>query len=103
MVPWVPYAILCGVLLIVAAVMLKQIWLQVLVAVIFLASSAAYSIRVLPVGVMLAGVGLMLVIAGVIWRFTDRRSYGGLLWPGLGLLVAPIANIFVVMPIMRFS
>jgi hypothetical protein len=103
-VPWVPYAAVLGVVLIVVAVISKRRWVHWLIAATFLSASAAYSVWVLPIGVMLAGLGLALVIAGAIWKYTDRSRphvSGGLVWPGLGLLVAPLANIFVVMPILR--
>ncbi len=101
MVPWVPYATVLGVLLLVAAATAKQTWLQVLVAAIFLCASAAYSVWVLPVGVILAAFGLVLIVAGIAWRFKDRMRYGGLVWPGVGLALAPLANIYVVMPVLR--
>ena len=101
LVPWVPYATAFGVLLLVVAAISKQTWLQLLVALVFLSASAAYSVLVLPIGFALAGLGLVLVIAGVVWRLADRKRGGGLMWPGVGLLVAPLANIFVVMPILR--
>ena len=103
-VPWMPYAAALGVLLLAVAVISKQAWLRLLVALVFLSASAAYSIWVLPVGVMLAGLGLVLLIAGAIWRFAHRTPphvSAGLMWPGAGLLVAPVANIFVVMPVLR--
>ena|SRR5689334_19164571 len=103
-VPWIPYAAALGVVLLLIAAVSRQVWLQLLVALVFFSASAAYSIWVLPMGVMLAGVGLALVLAGVIWKYADRKRphvSAGLMWPGLGLLVAPVANIFVVMPVLR--
>jgi hypothetical protein len=106
MVPWIPYAAALGLALLVIAAISKQAWVQWLVAAVFLAASATYSIWVLPIGLMLAGLGLVLVVAGVVWKYAGRARAdvgGGLMWPGIGLLLAPLANIFVVMPLMRFS
>jgi len=103
-VPWVPYAVLLGLILLMVGALSRRTWVQGLVAAGLLAASATYSIWVLPVGVMLAGFGLVLVVAGAIWKHADRKRPhvgGGLMWPGLGLLVAPLANIFLVMPILR--
>ena len=70
---------------------------------------AIASIWILTIGWLLAVLGLLLVIAGGTWRALSKTKTpggiahpsGGLLWPGLGLLGAPFANVFVLMPILH--
>ena len=107
---WAPAALALAVVLIAAAWTLRRAWLHWLVGALFLAASAVYSIWVLAFGWLLAGLGVLMALAGVAWRFADRSAgqkgahpSGSLIWPGLGLLAAPIANLFVLMPLLRQS
>src|SRR5215471_9630902 len=82
---------------------------QVTVGAVFFLVVAIASIWILPIAWLLAVVGLLLAIAGGIWRALSKTKSpggiahpsGGLLWPGLGLLGAPFANAFVLMPILN--
>jgi len=77
-------------------------WVHNLVAVLLLVSSAAVSVWVLQLGWALAVIGVLALLSGVLWRVlqSDSSRSGGLMWPGLGLLLAPFANIFILMPVL---
>jgi hypothetical protein len=91
----------------------KHLWVQYLVGSLFLVTIAIYSIWILIIAWALAAFGLVMVLCGVIWRFLAKppstadasirsaHPSGGLIYPGLGLVAAPIANILIVMPIAR--
>jgi hypothetical protein len=92
----------------------RRTWVQVLVACTLLILSAGASVWVLQLGWILAILGILMLIAGVVWRLLDRSSSstsgpqqkqahasGGLLWPGLALLAAPFTNVYLLMPILR--
>lgn len=91
----------------------KRLWVQCSVGALFLVGIAVYSIWILILAWGLAALGLLMVLSGVIWKLIARRTLdsdgspqsahpsGGLIYPGLGLLAAPFANIFIVMPIAR--
>ena len=91
----------------------KRLWVQCLVGTVFFVGIAVYSIWILILAWGLAALGLLMVLSGVTWKLMARRKLnadgsgqsahpsGGLIYPGLGLLAAPFANIFVVMPIAR--
>jgi hypothetical protein len=113
-VKWFPAAVALGVILIAVAGTTRRTWVQCLVGFVFLAASATYSIWVLQLGWLLAALGLLLIVLGAAWRLLgDRASKaaessllrahasGGLVWPGLGLLLAPFANVLVLMPVLR--
>jgi len=113
-VKWFPAAVALGVALIVVAGVARRTWVQCIVGFVFLGASATYSIWVLQLGWLLAVIGLLLVIFGLVWRLVDGRSStnaeaetarahasGGIVWPGLGLLLAPFVNVFVLMPILK--
>src|SRR4051812_26629329 len=99
-------------LLVVAAAASRRFWAQCLIAILLFALSAAASVWVLQFGWALAAVGILLVISGILWKLigsgSSSKSHperahasGGLIWPGLGLLAAPFANVFVLMPALR--
>lgn len=105
---WAPAALALAVILIGAAWTARRAWLHWLVGIVFLVASAVYSIWVLAFGWLLAASGFLLALLGAIWRFTDRSAApkgahpsGSLIWPGLGLLVAPLVNVFLLMPVLR--
>lgn len=90
-------------LLVVATAAVKRGWVHGTVAALLLISSAAVSVWVLQLGWALAFVGVVALLAGILWRFVQAGNprSGGLVWPGLALLVAPFANVFVLMPVLR--
>lgn len=96
----------------IAAAASRRFWVQCLVAILFFALSTAASVWVLQLGWALAALGILLIVSGVVWKLMDRGSSsesppvrahasGGFIWPGLGLLAAPFANVFVLMPALR--
>ena len=101
--PWFPAAVFLGIALVAVAWISKRLWVQIFVCVAFLAASAAYSIYLIAVGWLLAVLGLLMAFAGALWKWKDRSSAasGALVWPGLGLLAAPLVNIYMVMPMLR--
>lgn len=101
--PWLVEAVFFGVALIAVAGISKRLWVRIFVCVVFLAASAAYSIYLIALGWLLALLGLLMALAGAIWKWRDRSSKasGALVWPGLGLLAAPLVNIYMVMPMLR--
>ena len=110
---WFFLVIFAAIVLVSIAGTTKHLWVQCMVGALFLVAIAVYSIWILIIAWALAAFGLLMVLCGVIWRLVAKRSAatetsvqsahpsGGLIYPGLGLLAAPFANIFVVMPIMR--
>ena len=83
-------------------------WVHAVVAVLLFLAIAAASIWVLQLGWALALAGLFAAICGLIWRTVGNNAQpagghrsGGLIWPGIGLVAAPIANVFVLMPVLR--
>ena len=105
---WAPAALALAVVLIAAAWTLRRAWLHWLAGALFLVASAVYSIWVLAFGWLLAVLGLLMALAGAAWRFADRSAEkkgahpsGSLIWPGIGLLAAPPANLFLLMPLLR--
>jgi hypothetical protein len=103
---WAPAALALAIVLIAAAWLLRRAWLHWLAGAAFLAASAVYSIWVLAFGWLLAALGFLMALAGALWRWRDKDAKpahpsGSLIWPGLGLLLAPVANIFLLMPLLR--
>ena len=104
---WAPAVLILAIVLIAASWWLRRAWLQWLVGLLFLGASATYSIRVLEFGILLAGLGLLMALAGFVWRFggwprePGAHPSGSLIWPGLGLFAAPFANLFLLMPVVR--
>ena len=105
---WFPAAVLVAVLLIVLGVRLRRAWVYVSVSVLLFLASAVGSIWMLQLGWFLGAAGLLLVVAGVGWARTrpesdETRAHPGvgLLCPGLALLAAPFANVFLLMPFLR--
>ena len=107
-------AVVVVLFVVVAAAASRRLWVQSLLAILLFAFSAAASIWVLQLGWALAALGLLLILFGVIWKLIDSsptsapgsqsaraHASGGLIWPGLSLLVAPFANVFLLMPILR--
>lgn len=83
-------------------------WVHAVVAVLLFLAIATASIWILQLGWALALAGLLATICGLIWRTvgsnaqtTGGHGSGGLIWPGIGLIAAPIANVFVLMPMLR--
>jgi hypothetical protein len=88
-------------------------WIHGVLGLLLFVASATASIWALQLGWALAVFGLAAAICGVIWRLVSTstlnsaagqpRGYrsGGLIWPGAGLLVAPFANVFILMPVLR--
>ena len=92
----------------------RRTWVQVLVAGTLFIMSTGASVWVLQLGWVLAAVGILLLISGTAWKLLSKASQptselqrarahpsGGLLWPGLALLAAPFANVFLLMPLLR--
>jgi hypothetical protein len=104
---WFPAAVILGVVLVAAAWISKRLWVQLLVGAAFLVASATYSVWLIAVGGLLAVLGVSMALAGAVWMWAARRrlrrghASGALVWPGLGLVAAPLVNIYVVMPIIR--
>jgi hypothetical protein len=85
---------------------------QVQIGLGIMAVCAVAYVWVLIIGWLLAIVGLAMAIAGSLWRnFSKEERHqgapdaahpsGGLLWPGLGLVLAPFVNAFLLMPVLR--
>ncbi|MGH7604117.1 MAG: hypothetical protein ACRENK_08995 [Gemmatimonadaceae bacterium] len=96
------------------AVASERIWVRRFIAIAFFVLSVGASIWVLLLGWLLAVLGLAMALLGVIWKSMDKSPVGtpapenpglhpsgGLILPGLGLLAAPFANVFVLMPVLR--
>jgi len=111
---WYFLPFLLAILLVsIAAGATKRLWVQCLVGALLLVGIAIYSIWILILAWGLAALGILMVLSGVIWRLMVKPTSaqqgsaqsghpsGGLIYPGLGLLGAPFANIFIVMPIAR--
>jgi hypothetical protein len=92
---------------------LAMVWPAMVIGIVliaFLAASAVGCIWVLQLGWALAVIGVVLLASGALWRIFDGRpkpnggrvhASGALIWPGLGLLLAPFVNIFFLMPALR--
>lgn len=103
---WFAAAVVVSVALLIAAVRSSRVWFQALVAMLLFAASGLYSIWVLQLGWFLAALGIVMLIGGAIWRARGTPSHNAhpasaFIWVGGGLLAAPFANIFVLMPILR--
>jgi hypothetical protein len=103
---WFAAAVVVSVALLIAAARSSRVWFQAFVAMLLFAASGLYSIWVLQLGWFLAALGILMLIGGAIWRARATPSRNAhpasaLLWVGGGLLAAPFANIFVLMPILR--
>lgn len=96
----------------IAAAASRRFWVQCLIAIVLFALSTAASVWVLQLGWALAALGILLLVSGLIWKLVDRSSSaeaqpvrthasGGFIWPGVGLLAAPFANVFALMPALR--
>ena len=105
-------AVAAVLLLVVAAAASRRFWVQCLIAIVLFVFSTAASVWVLQLGWALAALGILLVVCGAFWKLIPRNSpsesppvrahaSGGLIWPGLALLAAPFANVFVLMPALR--
>ncbi len=87
----------------------RSLQIQIGVAIMLLCALAY--VWVLVIGWLLAVVGLIMAVAGALWRHHSKNPpsqlrdaahpSGGLLWPGLGLLFSPFVNAFLLMPILR--
>ena len=105
-------AVVAVLLLVAAAAASRRFWVQCLIAILLFSLSTAASVWVLQLGWALAALGIVLVVSGVVWKLISGGSSsetqpvrahasGGFIWPGLGLLAAPFANVFVLMPALR--
>lgn len=92
----------------------NRAWVQCLIAVLFFILSTVASIWVLQLGWALASLGVLLALSGAVWKLIARspstsseaqpvpsHEGRGLIWSGLGLVAAPFANAFLLMPILE--
>ncbi len=104
-------AIVVVLLAVAAAAASRRFWVQCFVAILLFVLSTVASVWVLQFGWAFAVLGILLLMSGAVWKLTARRpaesqpvrahASGGLIWPGLGLLAAPFANVFLLMPALR--
>jgi hypothetical protein len=88
-------------------------WVHAAIALLLFFVVTGACVWALQLGWALAMVGLLAAVFGLVWRLVgsgprassagELRAHrsGGFIWPGLGLVAAPFANIFVLMPILR--
>jgi hypothetical protein len=103
---WFPAAVVVAIALVVASARSSRSWVQVCVAALLFVASAFYSIWVLQLGWFFAALGLFMLVIGAAWKVSravpvGAHPAGSFLWAGLALLLAPFANVFVLMPLLR--